>query len=232
MTEPSKERIAAALALAEASLEAELRPTSASYRARADALSSYRATAPRLRTRAEVDRDIALRCRSRAAGSEGMFHVIQGSACSRDIDALIREPLPPDPTDSGSGRDDDAGPPLVPPSPAGADFHKLVAEALGLMDGDNGSYIYADEDRCLAEIAKNAREGELWREHVQRADECGGSDPFAEPCDCASRHLKVIGGFEAEARELRQRIERTLELLSGHNRPPVSVVIQYLEGKP
>jgi hypothetical protein len=112
MTNPTPERIAAALALAEAVDEwsgavsfvvGSSEPTKPLHAAVCETLSAYRATAPKpLRTRAEVDAEIALRCRNRARDSEGMFHVIQGSSCSRDIGALIREPLAPDPTETGA----------------------------------------------------------------------------------------------------------------------------------
>jgi hypothetical protein len=71
--------------------------------------------------------------------------------------ALCDEPTAPEPTHSGSGRGDDAGPPLVPPSPAGAAYSP-------------------------------------------------------EPCDCAIRHLKVIGEFEAESKGLRAKLRRIREI--------------------
>jgi hypothetical protein len=58
-----------------------------------------------------------------------------------------------------------------PVGAAGAASHERVAEALGLYDGDNGLYVYADWATCLEEIAKNRREAELWRDHVRQRDE-------------------------------------------------------------
>lgn len=139
MTEPSKERIAAALALAEA---AESNGTlSEQFMA---ALQAYRATLPKLRTRAEVDAEIAALIRGvMSTDHKALFQSHYGR-----LEALCAEPIAepcpadcpdcayaagdegaPDHTDSGSGRDDDAGPPLVPPSPAGA------ANSLGMADG-------------------------------------------------------------------------------------------------
>jgi hypothetical protein len=84
MTEPSKERIAAALALAEA-VDAAARACDAPegtpsevftrvWFARCEALAAYRATAPKpLRTRAEVDADIAARTRELVRIGRGDF---------------------------------------------------------------------------------------------------------------------------------------------------------------
>lgn len=95
MAEPSKERIAAALALAEAA-ERYWPDPKGSEGPLAAAIVAYQRTTAELRTRAEVDADIARRCRQRARELEGMFHVVQGSTCSRDIHALCDEPTAPD----------------------------------------------------------------------------------------------------------------------------------------
>jgi hypothetical protein len=66
-----------------------------------------------------------------------------------------------------------------PTAPGAEPFHHRVAEALGLMDGDSGRYIYADEAECLQEIRKNRRAAENWQE--QRAvTDSGPSSADAE----------------------------------------------------
>ncbi|HEX5011676.1 MAG TPA: hypothetical protein VFY71_14885 [Planctomycetota bacterium] len=100
MAEPSKERIAAALALAEA-VDAAARVCDATegtppdlfqraWQARCDALAAYRATAPKLRTRAEVDAERILNLDAFRAG------VINGCALVDRDQALCREETAPD----------------------------------------------------------------------------------------------------------------------------------------
>jgi hypothetical protein len=213
VTEPSKERIAAALALAEADeFHYRNKDNKFAHDAHMAALEAYRATAPKpLRTRAEVDAEIATVMR--VAFGAGSVQVRSGAVnMTSRLEELCDEPLAPDPTDSGSGRDDDAGPPLVPPSPAGAAYPEhCTCDALKLKP----------LELCPACPKR------------QRRSEHGGE---ADSCSCANRHLKVIGEFEAEAKALRNRISHAIWALRNNSAMAATAtgcaVLRILEGKP
>jgi hypothetical protein len=99
MTEPSKERIAAALALAEAvDTTARIHTIQSVGPEIAEALNAYRATLPKLRSRSEVDRDIVYAARL-AVGA------IPGSGTLRDWHRLQRLCREPTSDSSASGAD-------------------------------------------------------------------------------------------------------------------------------
>lgn len=110
MTEPSKERIAAALALAEA-VDAAARACDLdgtppelfqrTFLARCEALAAYRATAPRLRTRAEVDAEMVSLMRDRCGRGgtldEDQQLWIRFNELAREPTADPHEPTQPEP---------------------------------------------------------------------------------------------------------------------------------------
>ncbi len=122
MTTPTPERIAAALALAEAA-DAAARACDApegtppevftrTWFARCEALAAYRATAPKpLRTRAEVDADIAAKVRG-CTRRDGLL--VDGELLkeARRLCLLVREPTA-DPQPYGSSSDESASSPRV-----------------------------------------------------------------------------------------------------------------------
>jgi len=120
------------------------------------ALRQYRSEIAPLRTREQVDAEIAQFVRA-CTRMDGML--VDGALLdvARDLCRLVREPT----------------------APKAEPFHHRVAEALGLMDGDNGRYLYADESGCLQEIRENRRDAENWREHRAAADS-GPSSADAE----------------------------------------------------
>lgn len=134
MSAPKPETVAAALSLAEHSdmiSEFFLREMRAKgMGAVVDAVHAYRATLPKLRTRAEVDRDIVIACR--AAVESGQL----GNAFFNDyVGKLCREPTSgPGPSSVDAADGDGPLPPSAPVSPAGAAYsfalHDTLARAL------------------------------------------------------------------------------------------------------
>lgn len=96
MSDPTPERIAAALALAEDALRYELAMRKGGAAPlRADLIDAYRATAPKpLRTRAEQNQRIAEHCRANAGCWSAVALTVMQELC--------REPLAPDPTETGA----------------------------------------------------------------------------------------------------------------------------------
>lgn len=98
MADPSKERIAAALALAEAvdrwsakmgtftgSVEGRVTDDSEEWSATCETLTAFRATAPKLRTRAEVDAEIVSRFRSAYASGSLVGSLVEiGELCREE----------------------------------------------------------------------------------------------------------------------------------------------------
>lgn len=101
MTHPRKPSETTCRALCEATLEAELHPTPESYRARAYALSAYRAESTPLRTRAEVDAEIAkcVRDHQRADGTMIFDAMLRG-----ELERLCSEPTAPEPAPEGEAK--------------------------------------------------------------------------------------------------------------------------------
>ncbi len=118
MTTPTPERIAAALALAEADDFHERHPSlDAAYKAHDAALKAYRATAPKLRTRAEVDAEIATVVRMAygagsvqvRSGAVNMTGRIEALCAERTMADAIRERIR-DTQDSGPSSEIDSSP--------------------------------------------------------------------------------------------------------------------------
>jgi hypothetical protein len=104
MTDPTPERIAAALALAEAVDAYYTKATDERAKAHQTALAAYRATAPKLRTRAEVDAEIVAKVRehSRLWPEHGPDDPRAAGARWAAIQALCREQTAPEPDRIGA----------------------------------------------------------------------------------------------------------------------------------
>lgn len=164
------------------------------FNERCDALTAYRAAIAPKRTRAEVDAEIVTRVRARVLASQGLPDIIQGETLSRDLFALCREDTAPEPAHT---------------------FHQRAAEALGLMDGDQGRYIYADEERCLLELRRNRLDAESWRERSTALDVdfpapdacgCEASDELRDTVTELRRLLGAIHGFGKSIVELSEEV--------------------------
>lgn len=152
--------------------------------------------APPKRTRAEVDAEIATVVRM--AFGAGSVQVRSGAVnMTSRLEELCDEPT----------------------AATAEPFHHRVSEALGLMDGDMGRYLYADEERCLKEIRDNRQNAESWREHQAATAE----DPLfdgivdAEPAELLERVSLVVRAWRACAgptgkHDALQKIERLLGL--------------------
>jgi len=127
----SKERIAAALRLAEAdsawygSTDGEPEPGwVVESKAHFLALKAYRATLHRIRSRAEVDGEIAHEIRCWRSNTRGMANRPGFTASTWEkLVALSDEPI-----DSGPSSVDTPDPPPVPVSPAGAAYSKYAEQ--------------------------------------------------------------------------------------------------------
>jgi hypothetical protein len=153
MAEPSKERIAAALVLAEAvcalatAVDGEGAVPPALLQARQDALRAYRATAPKLRTRAEVDAEIVSRFRSAYASGSLVGSLVE-------IGELCREETAPEEPNRVTDHDADTRE-LQDPEPCGCQ----LAERVDRLERATEMAPYAARIRALREI-RDDLEGE------------------------------------------------------------------------
>ncbi|HEU4582484.1 MAG TPA: hypothetical protein VFS67_29705 [Polyangiaceae bacterium] len=169
MAEPSKERIAAALALAEAdcalatAVDGEGRVPPELLQARQDAIRAYRATAPKLRTRAEVDAEIAKLTRecveNEWAGGE------DGYKRWERVTALCGEETAPEPTELGACPPDCVA---CNPLPDPLVQQTLAADESEACSCEEAEALKAQFDRCRA-IVRAARLGEVNGEAAARA---------------------------------------------------------------
>jgi hypothetical protein len=108
MSDPTPERIAAALALAEAVDAYDTKATEETAKAHQVTLAAYRATAPKpLRTRAEVDAEIGEQVRLYVAA-----YRVQSDECAVTLRKLCQEPTA-DPKPYGSSSDESPSSPRV-----------------------------------------------------------------------------------------------------------------------
>jgi hypothetical protein len=201
MTTPTPERIAAALALAEASVKYlnQLRhPTDESdFNPVESAIDAYRATAPKLRTRAEVDAEIATVMR--VAFGAGSVQVRSGAVnMTSRLEELCDEPLAPDPQPYGSSSDRVDSPPRVDAA-AGATFNGPRPTPATKESSDTAGVDAGAANRITDHDADQ-------REPLEDPEACGceQSDDLKDRLQECRRLLRFV--FD-RAKEIRQALE-------------------------